>query len=230
MSRGRRRQPAAQGWQQASRGWQPVARGRSRQPAACRIYQQYTHIDKQRVFQMYDEGESLANIERETGVKKSTMQGWLKNPNIILGSGKTCVFTKYQEELMSKVLIYSQDHGFAVGRDYLGDLVQDFCIDNNIRNPFPNGRPQEKWFRYFERRNKLNIKRRKKEGLSLKRAQALSEENRNEFYNSVYKMKYEKAKIAETNKTHVLWNADETCFQPCRNNARVYCRAESKHA
>ena len=105
----------------------------------------WTEAEKELVLSLVKEGRPYSSITQLVGPGKATINRWVKNPQIVTGSGYTCILTKHQEELLVKTCVYAADCGFAFGRFFLGQLVCSLCADLRIPNPFKDGVPGEKW-------------------------------------------------------------------------------------
>ena len=105
----------------------------------------WTEADKAAVFELLKDGHPYSHITQVVGTPKATIHRWVHNPQCVLGSGNTCVFTKQQEDLLAKACIYAADLGFGFGRTKLSDIVRSFVEETGIRNPFSRVEPGIKW-------------------------------------------------------------------------------------
>ena len=89
-----------------------------------------------------------------------------------------------------------------------------------------NGRPGNRWIRYFERRHRDRLRYRKREGLSKARASGLSKESVAGFYEKYKKLVKDK-KL--DHKPWCLFNCDEFGCSAEKNDQMVYAAASRKN-
>ena len=70
----------------------------------------------------------VTQVSKELGIPRSTIRGWVANPNIKLGPGHKTVFEPWEENLIVDVIVYLGDQGFPMGREEVKDMVQDCQI------------------------------------------------------------------------------------------------------
>ena len=190
---------------------------------------EYTEDDKVRALEALHSGlMTFKQISQDLGIPTSTLNRWKQNPHMVLGSGKTCVFSPTEEELMVVAIEYCARCGFPITREMLKDMVHTFVSSSGKRTPFRGDKPGDAWVLSFERRHRDRISRRKREGISKARAHALSPRNVNGFFDDVYKPIYDKHGLEV--KPWLIWNVDETGFQSCRATRKVYVGKNQRNA
>ena len=191
-----------------------------------RSHKKYNEDQKEAALELC-KTKNVTQVSRELGIPRSTIRGWVENPNIKLGSGHNTVFEPWEENLIVDVIVYLGDHGFAMGREEVKNMVQGYVQSSGKVTPFLNGRPGPDWIVLFERRHKDRFTRRVREGLSYTRAESFTEENKNKFFD-LYKSILDKTNLMD--KPYNIWNMDESGFQPCKTNAKVYVGKDLKNA
>ena len=190
---------------------------------------EYTEADKVCALEALNSGlVTFKQISVDLGIPISTLNRWKQNPHMVLGSGKTCVFSPAEEELMVVAIEYCAKCGFPITRDLLKDMVQSYVTSTGKKTPFRLNRPGDAWILAFERRHRDRISRRKREGISKSRANALSPRKVNGFFDDVYKPVYDQHGLEV--KPWLLWNVDETGFQSCRATRKVYVGKNQRNA
>ena len=126
-------------------------------------------------------------VSRELKIPLSTLYDWKQNPDIKLGGGRPPVFSVLEERLIVEAIMYASNMGFPQTREDLCDMIQQYVHYSLKRTPFNNGRPGYDWLRGFEKRHRCLLRRRSREGISDARADALSQENTDEFL-KIYKL------------------------------------------
>ena len=195
----------------------------SKQTGAHKVY---TEDQKEAALELF-KTKKITQVSRELGIPRSTLRGWVANPNIKLGSGHPTVFEPWEENLIIDVIVYLGEQGFPMGREEIKNMVQNYVKSSGKVTPFPNGRPGPDWTLLFEKRHKDRFTRRVREGLSYNRVASLTEENKDKFFDL-----YESI-LNETNlmdRPFNIWNLDESGFQACEINAKVYVGKDLKNA
>ena len=102
-----------------------------------------------------------------------------------------------------------------------------FCLSANMKTPFPNGRPGLDWMRLFEGQHTNLVTKRKPELLTLARAEGLSENTVNCFYDL-----YEPVADTQHFKDHPesQLSLDETCLTTDIVCNLVFVRRDSRNA
>lgn len=120
---------------------------------------------------------------------------------------KTCLSPEAERDLSEKIKIMAK-WGFALTKKEILESVQTYCLENDIRNTFKNGKPGDAWFRAFCKRHRLSQK--KLEQLEKSRRMATSDP----FIIYGFYQKLEET-IHELNLEDCpgqIWNLDETSF------------------
>ena len=171
--------------------------------------------------------QSIRSVAGALKIPRSTLQDWINNPDAVRGTGVKCVFDDDEENYICEALCYLAELGFPQGRDYLREVIKSYVIFTGKNTPFAESKPGLRWVRSFEDRNSERLTRRKREGLSYSRSDALSLQNINLFF-ARYNAVLEKAEVTE--RPWCIWNVDETGLQACRASNKVYVGREVKHA
>lgn len=128
---------------------------------------------------------------------------------------KTSLSQEAEKDLSEKIKIMAK-WGFALTKNEILQTVQTYCIENDIRTTFKNGKPGNDWFRAFCKRHRLSQK--KLEQLEKSRRTATSDP----FI--IYGF-YEKLE-ATIHQLHLedcpgqIWNLDETSFSSDPNRVK----------
>ena len=185
----------------------------------------YTEDEREAAINHYRIQGSIAKASRLSGVPLRTLGKWVKDPKRSLGCGRTTVLQEWEESDIVDVIVYLGDEGFPMNRTKIRTMVQCYCKDTKKRNPFPNDRPGDDWVVLFEKRWSDKFTRRVREGLNYNRTRALTSENVATFYD---KFKY----LLDTHniKPSNMWNSDESGFQPCDIDAKVFVGKDVKNA
>ena len=170
---------------------------------------------------------SQRQVSRDFNIPKSTINDWVKNPNILIGTGKKTVLEPFEEDMLVEALNYTAKYGFPISRNSLKDMVQSYVLSIGKETSFKDGRPGPDWVLQFERRHRKRLRRRKREGLSDSRATGLTQDNVTQFY-ELYKEIIEEHNVK--NKPWLLFNCDETALTADKTNQKVYVGVEVKNA
>ena len=189
----------------------------------------YTQEQKDAALEAYKTA-SLRSISRDLGIPFSTLNQWKKNPDKVLGSGKTCVLTPNEEEMIVMTVEYCGRNGFPVNRAMFVEIVKSFVTHDGRKTPFPGGEPQVGWVSAFEKRWKHRISKRKREGLSKARVAGMSQQNVDNFYETVWSPLIKNKEHNLEVKPWLIWNTDETGFQACRASGKVYVGTKQRNA
>ena len=93
----------------------------SKQTGAHKVY---TEDQKEAALELF-KTKKITQVSRELGIPRSTLRGWVANPNIKLGSGHPTVFEPWEENLIIDVIVYLGEQGFPMGREEIKNMVQN---------------------------------------------------------------------------------------------------------
>ena len=192
---------------------------------------EYTEEDRTKLLNALKRpnGKTKKQICAEHNVPLPTAERWQSyNKKSVLGTGKTCVFTKHQENLLCVFLVYCAAYGFPQTEPQFKDMVQSFVSFAKIKNPFKNGKPGRYWIEGFKKRNHNALRLRQREGLAIGRAKALTVINIYEFFTTIYKPIYDQHDFQF--KPQCIWNLDETAFQAQKSTRKVFVGSVSKNS
>ena len=184
------------------------------------IQAEYTQETREHFFKALKNGKSIRSQATELKIPYSTLQRWVKNPNMVLGTGNSCVLMPSEEELLVVALEYCSLMGVPFTRHRLTRFVQSYCSAAKIKSRFKDGLPGKAWLAGFKRRQKDNITHRFRENLSKARAEGLSHGNVEKFFQAVYKPVYDEYGLKD--KPWLLWNLDEAGFQADKAKSKVF--------
>ena len=173
---------------------------------------------------------SQRKVSQILKIPKSTLNDWWNNqhnPNAVRGRGLNTVLGSVVEDLLVEALTYTAECGYPYSRDQLKSLVQGYVRLAGKSTPFRDDRPGRDWCFKFEERHNDVLARRRREGLSLKRAAGLSKDNVAGFF-AKYKIVLDKYHMGD--KPWNIYNVDETGLQAERASQRVYVGKEVKNA
>ena len=190
-------------------------------------YRSYTELDKENALKALKKG-SVRFVSDQLGIPTNTLQRWKEKPDMVLGSGNTCVLSTSEEGVLVTTIEYMGMCGMPLSRPKLLDIVQSFIKFSGIKTAFRQSRPGKKWIQAFELRHKDRIARRSREGLSKARIEGLTEVNVKDFFESVYQPYYDKCEIKDS--PWLLWNLDESAFQASRAHEQVYVGRRQRNA
>lgn len=173
------------------------------------------------------DGQPLRKVAKDHGIPKSTLNRWVNEPPAKIGSGGRTVLSNSEELVIVSALEYIGQCGYPKGRDEVKNMVKSYLDSIGRKNPFKDNRPGEDWMLLFEKRHANAIKRRKPEILTTARAEGLSDNVVNKFFDM-----YE-GLLTEHNLHNAperLFNLDETGFNTDRTGGAVYVQKECKDA
>ena len=214
----------------------PRVRGRSAPPPIpppprrLRQNTRYSEEHKQYALSLLAKGETYRHIEEVTKVPISTINRWRKKPEMVLGSGKSSRrgLTNEEEDLIVIALQYLANCGVPIGRQEVANIVEGYVTQLDRPSPFKNGRPGRKFLEGFEKRHKTDqIRLRTPEHLAMNRAQALSTENVQEWFNL---LEHYLTEFDLTAHPELCFNLDETNLTGAPSKSKVYVNSKSKNA
>ncbi|KAJ8966802.1 hypothetical protein NQ314_003298 [Rhamnusium bicolor] len=188
---------------------------------------------KKNKFRKYDEqnlknaveevknGGKLREVCRRYGVPKSTVLDRIKGriSETCKKMGPDPILTIEHEQQLADWISELARCGFPFKKNELLQSVQKIVKDENLKSPFRNGRPGEKWYAGFLRRHpKLVLKN--GETLEKYRAQLTQEYIRSWFLDLKTFLTESKALDILDNPSRML-NEDETGFRLCPKTGRV---------
>lgn len=106
--------------------------------------------------------------------------------------------------------------GFALTKNEILQTVQTYCIENDIRITFKNGKPGNDWFRQYCKRNRLSQK--KLEQLEKSRRMATSDPFI--IYGFYARLKETIRQLNLEECPGRIWNLDETSFSSDPNRVK----------
>ena len=162
------------------------------------------------------------------GISKSTLFGWKKNPNCVLGSGNTTALSQEEEGLIVHAFKFLSDGGIPMNRIQLLAIVQQFCESTGRVTPFVEGVPGKRWLQLFGKRHHQTLRLRNAEYIHYKRADGMSKENITQYFNMLGEI-YDQHPEWHT-RPHLVFNLDETCLQCDKTGEKVYTNAYRKNA
>ena len=117
-----------------------AGRGRGRGEGAQQNPGRHTEAIKKQALDMLAGGMSFSQVgEALGGISKSTLFGWKKNPNLVLGSGNTTVLSEEEEGLIVCAFKFLSDGGLPMTTSQLLAIVQQFCASVGRPTPFAGG-------------------------------------------------------------------------------------------
>ena len=205
----------------AGRGRGAGGRGRTKPP-------KYTEEIRQRALEMLKTMSFKEVGEALGGISKSTLHGWKKNPNAVLGRGHTTALTMKEEALIVHAFKFLSDGGIPMNRLQLLAIVQQFSATVGRATPFNEGVPGRRWLESFGVRHHQTLRLRYAEYIHYKRAEGMSESNIRNYFNLLGEI-YAKNPEWHT-RPHLVFNLDETCLQCDKTGEKVYTNAFRKNA
>ena len=189
----------------------------------------YNEQDKKFCLDLVRKGWTLKQIQGTHGIPSSTIDRWVHNPGMVLGSGRHGrVLTDDEEKLIVIALEYMSASGLALKRQHVMTVVQEFVNQIGRPNPFKKGVPGYKFLRGFEQRHrKFDIRLRNPEHLSSARALSMTKENVEAFY---AKLKIVLEENGITEHPEFLFNLDETNLTGAPEGDKVYVGVAQKNA
>ena len=198
----------------------------------------YTEEDRDKAFSLFDEpgpNQGVVNrVSNVLGIPQTTLRDWLKARTdgriLKLGVGSATALPAWIERDIAGILVFHSDAGYPMRRPDLQDLVQSMIVQTrtvDLLNKFKDNRPGDDWARRFESEYCNVFTRRKKEGLTYKRAEGLTVENVDMFMD-----KLEYLQKTFHIKPQNMWNTDESGFSGSSaiDRAKVYVGKEVKNA
>jgi hypothetical protein len=103
---------------------------------------------------------SLRAAAKSLGMAPSTLKIKMdQDPRLAVDNrGKTTVLTKGQEQSLADHLRTLTKWGYGLSCDTVLEVVREFCIENDIKTPFKDGKPGRGWFKSFCERQSLKLK------------------------------------------------------------------------
>lgn len=102
-----------------------------------------------------------------------------------IGSGRTTVLTKGEEEYLVFGIEKMAEYGWGIGPDSLQEIAKNFLELTGREYPFPNGVPGKDWLLGFRQRWKHRLSLRKPEYLTAARVKGATEETHMKFMQMV---------------------------------------------
>lgn len=184
-------------------------------------FHQYDNSSLETAVEAVRNGGKLRKICRQYGVPKSTVLDRIKGkvaPSC-KHMGPTPVLTTEYESKIVKWIESLANCGFPIKKQELFTTVQKIVVAEKLKTPFTNGKPGEKWYSSFMRRNPK---------LALKNAESL------EKYRSLITEEYIRAWFTDLNSFLIesnaidilddpsrILNADESGFNLCPKTGKV---------
>ena len=151
-----------------------------------------------------------------------------KNPNLVLGKGKTTVLSQEEEGLIVCAFKFLSDGGIPMNKSQLLAMVQQFCVSVGRNTPFTGGVPGRRWLRSFEKRHRQTLRKRNAEYISYKRAQGMSKANITQYFNMLGELYAQHPEWED--RPQLIFNLDETCLQCDKTNGKVFTNVSRKNA
>ena len=213
----------------------PRVRGRAAPPPPPpphrpRQNTKYSEEHKRYALSLLAKGVTYRRIVELTKVPRSTINRWRGDPAMVLGSGKSSRrgLTNEEELLIVIALQYLANCGTPIGRQEVATIVEGYVTQLDRPSPFINGRPGRKFLTGFERRHNTDqIRLRTPEHLAMNRAQALSTDNVQQWFDL---LEYYLTEFGLKAHPEFCFNLDETALTGQPSKGKVYVNASNKNA
>jgi hypothetical protein len=172
-----------------------------------------------------EEGKNLSSAALKYNIPKSTLSEHCRNVHP-MPTGRACILSAEEEELIAKCLIYAANCGWPMDRVDLKEMVRQYCKEAKIETPWntENG-PGVEFLRNFEKRWACILTKRKTVSLTYSKAHSLNKKVINDFFN-VVENAYIKGKLHES--PAAIYNLDETGFGTDPSGAKCFFRRGDK--
>ncbi|KAJ3655330.1 hypothetical protein Zmor_014465 [Zophobas morio] len=150
-----------------------------------RIKVKWNQHSLNKAFKLVEEGKSIREAARSTGMPFSTLQEGIKNKNSNTPQlGRNTVFTKDQEEDMAAQVKFLANIFYGCTSLQIRKMAYEYAVQNNIKHNFSTTHEMagKDWLKGFMRRNNLSV--RKAKGTSLNKATAFNREEVTLFFDS----------------------------------------------
>ena len=144
----------------------------------------FTEADIQSAFLLVKSGaESLQKAARTTGIPGSTSSRWVNNKNTSnFGSGRKTTIPLETEELLVDTIEFMGDLSWPIDKVQIKFIVSTFIQRLDIKSPFKENMPGDKWLNLFQNRWKHRLSQREPEYVTAARAKGLKEKVLNGFF------------------------------------------------
>jgi hypothetical protein len=156
-------------------------------------------------------------------VPRQTLDGWLRreDPYVEPPLGRPQELPKAVEEALVKCLVMCADFNYPMRKVDLQDLVQSYCIENEVHTSWKDDRPGKHWVRHFRKRWSHKVKIRKPTCIKRSRAK-VSPTMVKEFFERIQPN-------LEDVPRHNIFNYDETGFSDNPGAEEAFFGAGSKY-
>lgn len=168
---------------------------------------------------------SIRGAAKHYNIDKSLLSRRVQGRGIQKRGRKQALPANVEQNLATYLKTMSQ-WGFGLSKDDAKNVVQEYVQAAGVNTPFISGKPGNVWFRNFQKRNSLSLK--KPEPLESCRRQATSDPYTiYEFYDLV-KMIVDQNNLAD--KPSYIYNLDESGFSSDPSKIKVVAgRGEKVH-
>ena len=175
--------------------------------------QQWTEEQMARALTAYDEGMSMRQASQCNGIPYSTFREWCYGERKSRKRGPAGVLSPVEEELIVAYLHSMCERG--LGLSPIALKMKVFEITKDRVTPFKNGIPGDGWLRWFKHRHP-DLTMRVSQALEASRANGLSKENVQSFYDNLNHLC-----TLHMYPPECVWNCDETGVQAGRNGGGI---------